>query len=90
MNNGFNYKGALNIAGCYVVLLWDPDHADTSPWNVRAMSKDEAIQRARADWHAWLNDGGDAGQEDGSRSNQFDDPDVFKVYANSWIGERIG
>lgn len=50
------------------------------------MSKDEAIQRARADWHAWLKGDDD---EDDCESNKLDDPEVFKVYANSWIGERI-
>ncbi|QCQ97765.1 hypothetical protein [Brevundimonas sp. SGAir0440] len=86
MNNYFRYDCALNIAGFYVVLLWDPDYSDTSPWSVRAMSKDEAIQRARADWHAWLKGDDD---EDDCESNKLDDPEVFKVYANSWIGERI-
>lgn len=26
MNKDFRYDCALNISGCYVVLLWDPDH----------------------------------------------------------------
>ncbi|MGA0545918.1 hypothetical protein ACO2Q1_11645 [Brevundimonas sp. VNH65] len=67
---------------CWVILLWDPDGNDTSPWSVKAETKDEAIQKAVADWHRWL-------VEENAVFMPHPPPDVFKVYRNSWIGERV-
>ena len=67
---------------CWVILLWDPDGNDTSPWSVTAQSKDEAIRKAIADWHWSLSEGS-------LEIQPHPAPDVFKVYCNSWIGERV-
>lgn len=74
------YGGLLDE--CWVVLLWDADGNDTSPWSVTAQSKDEAIRTAIADWHRSL-------LEESADFIPHPDPDVFKVYRNSWIGERV-
>lgn len=67
---------------CWVILLWDPDGNDTSPWSVTARSKDEAIRKAIAEWQRSLS-------EDSVDFEPHPAPDVFKVYRNSWIGERV-
>ena len=74
-----------NLDGCYVVLLYDPDYADTSPWSVRADSRSHAIRLAINLWHAWLSDPDDEDDDEECR----DDPEVTKVYERSWIGEII-
>lgn len=68
----------------WVVILLDPDWADWSPWSVRAANEQAAIEQAIADWHAWLED--DL-EDDGDEAHE--DPEVIKVYRNSWIGERV-
>ena len=73
---------AVVLDECWVVLLWDPDGNDTSPWPVTAQGKDEAIRKAIADWQRSL-------IEDGFEFEPNPAPDVFKVYRNSWIGERV-
>ena len=75
-------RGAVLLDECWVILLWDPDGNDTSPWPVTAQSKDEALRKAIADWHSSL-------LEDSPDFEPHPDPDVFKVYRNSWIGERV-
>ena len=73
---------AVVLDECWVVLLWDPDGNDTSPWPVTAQSKDEAIRKAIADWQRSL-------IEDSFDFEPPPAPDVFKVYRDSWIGERV-
>src|SRR5690606_4857222 len=38
------------LDGCWVVILYDPDYADWSPWPVVAESREMAVARARRDW----------------------------------------
>ena len=78
---GTDERAAL-LNECWVILLWDPDGNDTSPWSVIAPSKDEAIRKAVADWHLSL-------FEDSAEFVPHPAPDVFKVYRNSWISERV-
>ncbi len=73
-----------NLDGCYVVLLYDPDYADTSPWSVRANSRSHAIRLAINLWHAWLTDDDDEDEE----GSGLPDPEVTKVY-EGWISEII-
>lgn len=63
-------ENALN--GCWVVILYDPDYADWSPWPVLADSREMAIARARRDWRAWC--------------HSPDQAEVVKVYQRSWCG----
>ncbi len=49
----------LNIDEWFVVLLWDPDYSDTSPWNVKADNCEDAVRLAKLDWYEWLSDDDD-------------------------------
>jgi hypothetical protein len=69
----------------WVILLWDPDCSDTSPWSVEAPTLEAAIARAKADWHAWLNDDEDGDDELWAPDC---DPEVGKCYLG-WIDERV-
>lgn len=60
------------LAGCWVVILHDPDYADWSPWPVFADSREMAIARARRDWRRWC--------------HSPDRAEVVKVYKRSWCG----
>jgi len=63
---------------CFVVLLEDPDGADSSPWPVRAPTVEEAVAKARKAWADWLEDDED----------EEDPPAVVKVYPG-WLGVRL-
>lgn len=60
------------LDGCWVVILYDPDDADWSPWPVFADSREMAVARARRDWRAWCHSPAQA--------------EVVKVYQRSWCG----
>lgn len=77
-----NSQGILINDWDWLILIWDPDGSDTSPWNVSAPDLDSAIVQAKADWHASLYDPDDPDSDPG-------EPEVHKVYRSSWIGERV-
>lgn len=60
------------LDGIWVVILYDPDYADWSPWPVLADSREMAVARARRDWRAWC--------------HSPDQAEVVKVYQRSWCG----
>ena len=67
----------------WVVLIWDPDYADTSLWSVRSSTYDEAVAIAGALWRAWLMEADDPEGDDNPG-----EPEVHRVFGNSWIDER--
>lgn len=62
----------------WVISLQDPDDCDQSPWSVEALDREGAISLAIADWREWCE--AQAGDPD---------PEVVKVFKDSWIGERV-
>lgn len=66
----------------WIVLIWDPDGNDTSPYSVTAPGLDGAIAQAKADWHEWLSDPDDPDPDWG-------EPEVHKVYQGAYSGRRV-
>lgn len=76
----------------WVVVLWDQDGAETSPWNVQADDLVGAIDKARSQWWRWLDGDETWDRDDGTLASELsraDQPDVHKVYRGSWIGDRV-
>lgn len=69
------------LAGCWVVLIMDPDWDNTSPWSVTAKDIDEAVTKAVEGWTALQTD------PDDPEPVELEKPHIVKVYRNSWIGE---
>lgn len=66
----------------WVILIWDPDYNDTSPWNVRADDLASAIAQAKVDWRNCLREPDDPDADWG-------EPEVHKAFIGSWIGDRV-
>lgn len=75
-------QGMLVTDQDWVILIWDPDYSDTSPWNVKAPDLSSAIAQAEADWRDWLYD-------PQAPNANVGDPEVHKAYRGSWIGDRV-
>lgn len=66
----------------WVILIWDPDDADTSPWNVRADDLASAIAQAKVDWRNCLYEPDDPDADWG-------EPEVHKAYRGACTGKRV-
>ncbi|QTC90858.1 hypothetical protein [Brevundimonas goettingensis] len=64
-----------SLQNCWVVILTDPDGLGWSPWPVVAPNVQKAIRKAQSDWRRWCGVHAAA--------------DVWKVYRESWITERV-
>lgn len=90
----------FNINDWYVVLIWDPDREDTSPWSVKAKTVQEAVQIAESYWYESFDDVDYpedhvltarqvAARKKRVERNLGCGPDIHKAYASSYIGERV-